>query len=124
MSTHGFTLIEVLISFLIFSLIFVSADILQIKTIKEAKSNYYFAIANQQIHSMRERLITLKKKNIREDLLLWNKQNKEVLPEGLGNVSGIYPSYVIDILWGKREINTCDKIKIGESGCLRSVVNL
>lgn len=119
----GASLIEVLISFFIFSLLLLGLDAMQITALRQAKANYYFNVATQQLQAMTEYLSIIKEDNWQSQFQLWNKQNKELLPQGRGTIQGQYPSYSLAIFWGKEKDLICENSKIGQSGCLNFVVH-
>ena len=49
----------------------------------------------------------------------WNEQNKKILPNSKGVISGHYPNYQLSLYWGKQTSVECKNNKIGNSGCLR-----
>lgn len=116
MNTHsGSSLLEIVISFFIFSLLLLGLDAMQITALREAKSTYYFNVANRQIQGMAERLRVVEEGDWQETFNKWNQQNQEVLPQGRGEVQGRYPSYTISLIW---------KTKKGQSECLSLDVNV
>ena len=120
----GINLIELLISLFILSIMLLGLDALQITALREAVSTYYFNVATEQLNVMAERLHTFKDNNLDEQLMIWNEQNRNVLPKGRGEMSGQYPDIALTIFWGMKSQKTCHKNTIGQSGCLRlSVLN-
>lgn len=119
----GVSLIEILISFFIFSLLLLGLDAMQVTALRQAKANYYFTVATQQAQSMAEYLRVIKEDNWQPQFNLWNKQNKEVLPQGRGMIQGHYPSYTLTIFWGKETSLTCENNKTGQSGCINLVIH-
>ena len=118
MIANGFTLLEVLVSLFILALLLLGLDAVQMKALHSVKSAYYFSVATEQLNSMLERLQTTHYQNNIDSLqLLWNEQNKRVLPQGRGTISLAPPNVVLTIYWGK--IANCDRDKIGQSGCVR-----
>jgi Tfp pilus assembly protein PilV len=107
----GFTFIEILISFMLLSLLLVSIDATQLTSLREAESTYDFSAAANQIQNLKSQLTD----NINPEILTaWNIQNAQVLPNGLGTFS----SNKITIYWGEHKTLACEKIQLGQSGCL------
>lgn len=124
MHPSGFTLIEVLISLLLLSLILLGFDAIGVQTLRELRSGYYFVQAINQIHSMQERLRALgTHEGLNEQMKNWNKENSEVLPQGVGQVFGNYPAYSITIYWGKSQTE-CPIMLLGINGCLTRSIKL
>jgi Tfp pilus assembly protein PilV len=115
----GFSFIEIMISLFIMSLLLLGFDAMQIVSLRESKSVYYFSVASQQLQNMIERLEFLQGADHAKQLTLWNQQNKAVLPQGRGMIEGSFPNYLITLYWGNSKNFTCLKNKMGPSGCLR-----
>jgi Tfp pilus assembly protein PilV len=105
----GFTFIEILISFMLVSLLLVSIDATQLTSLREAESAYNFSVAANQIQNFKSQL-----SNNPEILAAWNLQNSQVLPNG----QGTYFNNKITVYWGEHKTLTCDKIQLGQSGCV------
>lgn len=117
----GTSLFEILISMILLAIVLLGIDAMQITSLQKAKVNYYFAVANQQVDIMIERL-TLEN-NINEAwLTTWNKQNQEVLPQGKGIISGNYPHYEVSIFWGIWNEGSCKKNTIAQNGCVHRII--
>jgi prepilin-type N-terminal cleavage/methylation domain-containing protein len=110
----GFSLIEVLISLLIFSLVLLGWDALGIYSYKTSRDAYFFSVALNQLEEMSERLYALKQfDGLSEQIILWNQHNQEILPQGSGEVAGVYPYYLITLHWGDNfECGKDDFLKI------------
>lgn len=115
---QGFTLLEVLISLFLLSLILLGTSAMQFVAQREARSAFYLAVAMEQISSMQSWLLVAKNDLLVEQIDKWNRQNRQVLPNGYGTVFGDYPHYQINLFWGKQE-KECNKSKVGLSGCLQ-----
>lgn len=114
---HGFTLIEVLISFILLSFILFEFDGMQIAAMKKTAANYYFRIASGEVDSMYERLSVIRNASgLSDQISRWQKQIKTELPNANGKVWGHFPHYGISLSWGN--ISACTKTKIGFAGCL------
>lgn len=121
---QGFTLLEVLISLMLFSLLLLGFEEMQIVTLQDTRAANYFYLASQQLHVITERLYLLSSDNgLTEQISQWNKQNKDVLPAGKGVVLGHYPNYKIIIYWGNFN-KKCDMIDLGQTGCLSKNIHL
>lgn len=120
----GVSLIEILISLFIISIMLFGLDAMQLIALREVKAAYYVTVATEQITSMRERLIVARNKNITRQIVIWNKQNNEILPHGRGAVTGEYPYYEISIYWGNYLKQACSKNTVGQSGCLHSSLKI
>ncbi len=122
--SDGFTLIEVLISLMLLSLMLLGFDAMEIHSLRTLRASYYFHVATQQLTVMAERLQALgAHAGLEEQKILWNRQNQQLLPEGIGTVTGSYPLYVITVYWGKIK-NKCDQISLGQSGCVKNVLQI
>ena len=97
----GVSLIEILISLFIISIMLFGLDAMQLTALREVKAAYYVTVATEQITSMRERLIVARNKNITPQIVIWNKQNNEILPHGRGAVTGEYRLLRNQYLLGK-----------------------
>src|SRR5207253_11148603 len=95
----GTTLIEILISLLLISLLLLGVDVMQIVSLRQTQANYYVTVAEQQMNNMLERLTI----NPHADLETWNKQNREVLPEGRGVIN----HDELAIYWGNISEQNC-----------------
>ena len=120
----GFTLLEVLISLFLLSLLLLGLDAMQLTALHQAKSAYYFSVASEQLHSMRERLQVIKGENVEVWQQAWNEQNRVLLPHGVGKIQGTAPEFVLSIFWGNKTSDVCDRNKIGQSGCLTSAIKI
>lgn len=118
--TSGTTFIEILISMLILSILLLGLDGMQIYSLRETKSSYYFAIAMQQVMNMQERLLTFQSEKWQEQIAYWNEENKQVLPQG----RGVLLSNGIAIFWGNTTNKECQQNKIGTSGCLHIQIKM
>jgi len=114
----GASLIEVVISLLLLAMILLEFDATQIISLREARVEHYYSVATQQLDVMSERLLMTKGNNLNVLISSWNTQNQEVLPLGVGVVSGNYPDYKVSIFWGNRHRQDCINNIIGLDGCL------
>ena len=119
--THGMSLIEVLVSLFLMSLMFLGMDALGFYTVKTDKNIWIQRVAQNQFENMRQRLYALYDgEGLDEQVLLWNKQNTEVLPNGKGKVVGTFPSYILQLAWGNTSLDEpCGKNIKNESGCIQ-----
>lgn len=93
-------------------------DAMQLTSLRMTKAAYYASVASGQISNMNEQLRALAGQDKTSQLIIWNQQNAEVLPQGRGTVEGRYPHYIISVYWGKNKKTVCIKPEIGQSGCL------
>lgn len=111
MTQLGSSLIEVLISLFLISIMLISLDAIQLSSLKETQNTYYFSVANERIHALREIISA----NAVETLMSqWDLENKNMLPNGRGMLT----DDMIIVFWGKNNLNNCEKIKLGQDGCL------
>jgi Tfp pilus assembly protein PilV len=117
-------LIEVLIAFFILSLTLLGLDALLLYSLHHSKSTYYAEIATHQINNLVERLSVLGNAPLSaEQLQTWEQQAHDLMPNGRGALSYDYFSNPeISIFWGKQGETICQKNQIGQSGCLRTVI--
>lgn len=108
---NGFTLIEVLISLFILSFILLGFNGMLLQTKRHSYADYYFAIASQQMITIVERLYALKDaEGINDQIVTWNAQNSQLLPNGEGTVEGSYPSYTVILHWGKKPFTSINNL--------------
>jgi hypothetical protein len=120
----GFSLIEVLISLLLLSFILLGFDATEIYSARMIRATYYFNVASHQLNNITERLHMLENDmDIDENVAAWNAENQIVLPQGIGEVAGYYPNYIITIYWGKKT-SSCEQNQQGNSGCIKSHIIL
>lgn len=101
----GFSLIEVLISLIILAFILLGFDALQIHALRENQRAYFITVATNQLFSLAEQLRESDNStDVTSIVTEWNNQNKEVLPEGRGIISGNFPDYWITIFWGNHHL--------------------
>jgi Tfp pilus assembly protein PilV len=108
----GVSLIEVLISFLLLSILLLGIDATHITALQKTKANYYFSVATQQMNIITNQLIS------KHNLDAWNQKNEIVLPQGKGIIS----DNKIIILWGGMSEENCKSNKIGTQGCLYQAI--
>jgi prepilin-type N-terminal cleavage/methylation domain-containing protein len=121
---QGFTLLEVLISLMLFSLLLLGFEEMQIVSLQDTRAANYFYLASQQLHVITERLYLLSSENeLPEQMFQWNKQNQAVLPAGRGILLGHYPNYKIMVNWGNFN-KKCDMIYLGQTGCISKNIHL
>ncbi len=117
---QGASLIEILVSLFLLSIMLFGLDALGLVVLHETKNAYYLAVAEQQMFNMIEQIHAAKNIDISSALIQWNKQNKQLLPQGIGEIKGPY----LSIYWGSFPDYSCSKNKIGESGCLQADIKL
>jgi Tfp pilus assembly protein PilV len=116
-SLLGFSLIEVLISLLLLSFILLGFDATEMYSVRAIRAAYYFDVATNQLNNMYERLRMLgADDDVSSQIIMWNKENQIVLPQGRGQVLGHFPDYTIIVYWGN--IPMCTHNQLGNSGCI------
>lgn len=115
-NTQGTSLLEVLVSLFLISLFLLGLDAVQIKALDANIAAYYATVAEQQLINMRERMKV--EKNLHQQIIIWNKENVDLLPHGKGCVIATCPVGIISIAWGEKSFAECRQDKIGKSGCL------
>lgn len=118
-SYSGFSLIEVLVSIFLMSCILMCLNAMHIANTRATKTAYYFSVASAQLSTMTELLYSLNGVDHSKYFIVWNKQNKKVLPQGRGEISGVFPNFVLTLFWGKITNHPCSINKISLSGCIR-----
>lgn len=118
----GFTLIEIMIGFLLLFIVLLGTDALQLMALHKTEDNYYLNIASQQIDSMSERLKILNDGQYDDQLSVWNEQNQIVLPGGYGQLSYGDSGMVLSIFWGSKEILNCKNMESGKTRCLQTKI--
>jgi prepilin-type N-terminal cleavage/methylation domain-containing protein len=114
----GFSLIEVLVSLLLLAFILLGFDATELFSVRAIRAAYYFEVATTQLNNMVERLqIAAPVNAVEQAELIWNSENKVVLPQGRGQVAGEYPDYQLTIYWGQPQ-QSCKQNQLGSSGCL------
>lgn len=116
---NGSSLIELLISLLLLAILLLGVDALQINSMRAASENYYFAVAQQQMSIIHERLSMLNHDEINIFISTWNDQNQKVLPGGRGIVRA-KPDRGVSIYWGKGDEQNC-KTGSRSEGCLQVI---
>lgn len=95
----GASMIEFMISLFILSIMLLGVDAVEMLALKGAVQSYYLAFAVRQVSVIQERLILSDEKDARIWLIPWNRQNKESLPDGWGELSGTFPDPKLKICW-------------------------
>jgi Tfp pilus assembly protein PilV len=113
---QGFTFIEILISFMLLSLLFIGIDATQLTSLRQAETAYDFSAAVNQIENLTSQLANASPQTI----AAWNLQNAQVLPNG----NGTFNNNKISVYWGEHNTSTCEQIQLGQSGCVFENINL
>jgi hypothetical protein len=115
----GVTLLEVMISLLLFSFVLWGLAAMQLSALHKAQAAFYFLQATMQIESMIERLSTIQQGNIlTNEISAWNEENRLFLPNGYGMLKKDNSYYDISLYWGDPPYD-CHSIPAGLSGCLQ-----
>lgn len=119
----GTTLVEILMSLLLLSLIMLGWEVMQTSALRTMKSAHYFSTAHQQLLTLAE---SIKANNgiFTKDFSAWQRQNKEVLPQGLGKISGQYPFFILSIRWGGKILSEGSNTEVGHARCLQLPLHL
>jgi Tfp pilus assembly protein PilV len=120
----GFSLIEVLVSLLLLSFILLGFEAAEIYSLRAIRAAEYFNSATIQINNMSERLqIVAEQGSLLTQVAAWNSENNQVLPQGRGEVEGVYPMYRISIFWGDVS-GHCEQNQLGNSGCISRKISM
>lgn len=120
----GLSLIEVLVSLVLLSLLFLGGEAIQYVALRDTKTAYYVSVANTQLNNMAERIKVGFQQDIDNEVIKWNAQNDSLLPHGIGKIRREGSLYVLSLFWGKNHENDeCYQNNIGPTGCLRLVIN-
>ena len=92
----GISLIDVLICLFLMTLILFGFNGIEITMLKYAKNAYFYAIAIAQINNMQERIEAT---HGQYDIAMWNKLNRELLPNGSGEIKNHAGNYEVKISW-------------------------
>src|SRR4051812_25513205 len=104
---QGLTLLEVLISTLLFSIMLFALGAMQLTAMRESESAYFFMLATVQVNNMEERLKALGDfSGLEKEQDHWNEENRQLLPRAVGRIEGRYPIYTLQLSWGRAE-ETC-----------------
>lgn len=98
----GFSLIECLISLLLFNLIIVCWMSMQSYAVKETHTSLNYYLASIQLHNLIERL---SQKEENAYLATWNSQNQEVLPGSKSKMLVNKNHSSIGLCWGYKNLN-------------------
>lgn len=123
LNNFGFTLMEVLISLILLSFVLLGFDEMELYSLYTTNAAYYFHVGAEQINSMIELLNKMNDVEvINKQIEEWNLQNKQVLPQGEGEVRGNYPHYFLTLYWGGAS-HPCIETKIGMTGCIQKNIH-
>jgi prepilin-type N-terminal cleavage/methylation domain-containing protein len=119
---NGFSLLEVLISILVFSIALLGLNAMDVLFLSEQRKVYHLSLAIQQIQNIEERLLALRDQaGLDEQVQGWNLQNQMLLPSSKGEVLVQYPHYYISLKWGNSNCKDNDEVT---SGCIKEEFNL
>jgi Tfp pilus assembly protein PilV len=113
----GASIMELLVSMVLVSILLLGIDAMQIRGIQQAKINFYFAVSQQQISLMAERL-RLSTHHASLYLPEWNQQNQSLIPQAKSILNMSDSHYTLAVLWGSKNEQTCLQDKVGRKGCL------
>jgi Tfp pilus assembly protein PilV len=120
-SVCGLSLIEILVSFTLLSLMFLYLDAAQVQSLKQMKMHYYFNMAIQQLLNAND--ILQVDKSVDSGLLQqWQRQLRNVLPEGYGSFTPNGETTTVNIMWGNKK-SACQYNQLHSSfGCMHSEI--
>ncbi|OGT45203.1 MAG: hypothetical protein A3E83_07990 [Gammaproteobacteria bacterium RIFCSPHIGHO2_12_FULL_41_20] len=96
-----------------------------VASLYKSESAYYFQIATQQLNNAMGRLQSVgDSAGVEEQIIIWNNENKKLLPYGRGVITGVFPVYTVSVYWGDKSIQDCSALVVGLSGCLRHVIKI
>jgi|GEM_PF-3611090 len=110
----GLTFIEVLVSLFLLSVMILSLAAVQLTALREAKMNYWYSVAAQQIINLHE-ITTAMHASDETAIVRWSEQTALLLPRG--QAKKISAKKIL-IHWGNRSEPSCTNNVIGSSGCL------
>jgi prepilin-type N-terminal cleavage/methylation domain-containing protein len=116
---QGFSLIEVLVSLMLLSFALLGLDAMEVMSLRGNRDAYFFAVAENQLQIMAEKLRVMHSYDVAQQVADWNSLNADVLPQGEGVVRGDFPLYQLQVWWGAEGEKLCEKNQRGQSGCLR-----
>lgn len=111
-------LLEVLISFCLLSLVMLGVNAMQLSSLQQLQASLYVAVASEQLTSLDNYLQSNQGINAEEFIKEWKTQIADMLPSGMGELHGDFPSYRISIFWGGAKAATCQSPQVGKRGCL------
>jgi Tfp pilus assembly protein PilV len=115
---QGFTLFEITLSLFILSLLITGLTASSLITLSANRASYYFAVAANQIQNLREQTKVLSNTDrFQKAFHAWNDENKNLLPQGVGDFNKTTSAGVISLRWGITD-STCSQTKPGLSGCV------
>ncbi len=98
--SSGFSLLEVLISLIVFSFSMLALLHALCLISNHLASNLEFEIANHQLISLSERFKANGNRNIARELFAWNKENAALLRHGQGHIKPLsYRKCYAEITW-------------------------
>lgn len=97
----GLTILETMIALSILVIMVLGVNQTISLAIHRSSSIYYRHLALLQKNNMQQMLDANQGVLTDEMQIDWNRQNALVLPNGSGDVSGLYPDYSIALYWSK-----------------------
>jgi prepilin-type N-terminal cleavage/methylation domain-containing protein len=124
MGNKGFSLIEILLSLILLSIILLGFEAMAFSVNQTAQANYYFAVAENQMTNLYERIQTVHTQmQLTQQLTLWQRQNIKLLPHSVSEFMAHDKVYIAQLFWGKK-ISACTHNQLGVSGCIRQQITL
>lgn len=108
--SYGFSLIEVLVAWLILMTVLLGLLRLQVLALQSAYHNFWQTMAVTQLSNLIERLHANQTDGFRQrELMLWNQQNQKLLPRSRGDLRCHAKICRIELQW---KIKKSQKIKV------------
>jgi Tfp pilus assembly protein PilV len=109
--SYGFTLLEVMISFMLVSIAVLGMDVMAVQSLHQNLKTYQLSIAVNEMQNIRERLQALQDNaGLQEQLISWNQDFKSVLPKSESSINGSFPNYEVSLWWGDKGRDACQKL--------------
>jgi len=98
--TSGLTLFEVLLSLLLLSTVLLGLEATELAALRLHYKAYFSSLAEQQLHSLQERLRLLGSgPGLDAHLAAWTLENQRLLPHSASRVAGLFPHYTLTLCW-------------------------
>ncbi len=118
----GSSLFEVLIALLMLSLAIVGLDSMQLRLLSETIPFEFVRFADHQVDVMKDIIISAAPASFIREESKWLLETQTMLPNARATVSGTYPSYTIELMWGGAL--RCQDAASNNDGCIRKSVEL
>ncbi|MBA3660670.1 MAG: prepilin-type N-terminal cleavage/methylation domain-containing protein [Gammaproteobacteria bacterium] len=115
---NGLTLVEVLVSLILLTFIFIGTDVMQLISLRIAKHSFFIFVARQELMSIVDQA-QICKLACSKSIQHWQNEVKLALPHGEGEVKGVYPNYIFTVKWGNPTESICKINHQKAQGCLQ-----